>query len=59
MAELRRAFKAAKAERPLGEMIAAQKATVGFSKGGGDQKSVHRVIEKPGDPPTLAQAGID
>jgi len=40
-------------------MIAAQKATVGFSKGGGDQKSDHRVIEKPGDPPTLAQAGID
>jgi hypothetical protein len=27
--------------------------------GGGDQKSDHRVIEKPGGPPTLAAVGID
>jgi hypothetical protein len=36
----------------------AQKETVGLAKGGGDQKSDHRVKEKPGDKPTLASQGI-
>jgi hypothetical protein len=31
-------------------MMAAQRYGVGLNRGGGD----HRVIEKPGDPPTLA-----
>ncbi|CAN5455200.1 hypothetical protein BH10PSE6_BH10PSE6_47700 [soil metagenome] len=32
-----------RAERRLGELMAAQKTTVGAAKGGGDQKSDHRV----------------
>jgi hypothetical protein len=48
-----------RAERRLGEMIREQKETVGLNKGGGDQKSDHRVPEKPGDKPTLASQGID
>jgi hypothetical protein len=37
-----------------------QKKTIGFNKGGGDQKSKHRDSKKPGDAkPSLAQAGID
>jgi hypothetical protein len=47
------------AERRLGQLMAAQKATIGFNKGGGDQRSDHRNSKKPGDPPTLAEAGID
>jgi hypothetical protein len=47
-----------KAVRRLGEMIQKQKATVGLQKGGGDQRSDHRVKKKPGDKPTLAEAGI-
>ena len=42
--------------------MAAQKETVGFSKGGGDQKSDHRGYPKnpvAGLRPTLAEAGID
>ena len=46
-------------ERRLGELMAAQKARVGAAKGGGDQKSDHRVGKKPGDLPTLGEAGID
>jgi hypothetical protein len=45
--------------RRLDQLRQAQKETVGFNKGGGDQKSDHRVFKKPGDPPTLAEAGID
>jgi len=48
-----------RAERRLGELMAAQKATVGAAKGGGDRKSDHRVGRKPSDRPTLAEAGID
>ena len=48
-----------RAERRLGELMAAQKATVGAAKGGGDQKSDHRVGRKPSDLPTLGEAGID
>jgi N6-adenosine-specific RNA methylase IME4 len=44
-----------RAEKRVGEMMAAQKETVGFNQGGGD----HRVREKPGAKPTLAEAGID
>ena len=43
------------ATRKLGEMMDAQRQTVGLNKGGGD----HRVIEKPGALPTLASQGID
>lgn len=46
------------AERRLGQLMTAQKATVGFSKGGGDQRSGHRVSKKPSGPPTLAEAGV-
>jgi hypothetical protein len=42
-------------ERRIGEMMKAQKETIGFNKGGGD----HRVKEKPGALSTLAEAGID
>jgi hypothetical protein len=48
-----------RAERRLGELMKEQKKKVGFNKGGGDQKSNHRVSKKPGDPVTLAEAGID
>src|SRR6516225_5270577 len=49
-----------RAERRLGELMAEQKKTVGFNKGGGDKKSKHRDSKKPGDAkPTLAEAGID
>ena len=48
-----------RAERRLGELMAAQKARVGAAKGGGDQKSDHRVGRKPSDLPTLGEAGID
>jgi hypothetical protein len=47
------------AERRLGQLIQAQRETVGLNKGGGDQRSDHRVSRKPGGPPTLAEAGID
>jgi hypothetical protein len=48
-----------RAKRRLGELMKEQKKKVGFNKGGGDQKSDHRVSKKPGDPITLAEAGID
>jgi hypothetical protein len=35
-----------RAERRLGQMMAAQKRTVGFAKGGGDKRSKHRVSQK-------------
>jgi hypothetical protein len=47
------------AERKLGQLMAAQKKTIGFNKGGGDQRSDHRGSKNPGDPATLAEAGID
>jgi hypothetical protein len=47
------------AERKLGQLMTAQKETIGFNKGGGDQRSDHRDSENPGGPPTLAEAGID
>jgi hypothetical protein len=46
------------AERRLGQLMQAQKETVGFNKGGGDQRSDHRDSKNPGGPPTLAEAGI-
>jgi hypothetical protein len=48
-----------RALRKLDELRRKQKATVGLNKGGGDQKSDHRVSGKPGDLPTLASQGID
>ncbi len=52
-----------RAERRLGEMIAAQKATVGLNRGaaaGGKKDSPRGVYTTPRDSnPTLAQAGID
>ena len=48
-----------RAERRLGELMAAQREAVGVNKGGGDRKSDHRVEIKPGDLATLAEAGID
>jgi hypothetical protein len=46
------------AERRLGQLMAAQKETVGFSKGGRPKTGIP---ENPvsGKPPTLAEAGID
>jgi hypothetical protein len=46
------------AERRLGQMIVDQKSAVGLAKGGGDKRSKQRVQRRPGDPPTLAEAGI-
>ena len=48
-----------RATRRMDQMRQEQKATVGLAKGGGDKKSNHRVKQKPSDPPTLAEAGID
>jgi hypothetical protein len=47
------------AERRLGQLMQVQRETFGLNKGGGDQRSDHRGIQNPGDPPTLAEAGID
>jgi hypothetical protein len=46
------------AERKLGQLMAAQKETVGFSKGGRPKTGIpeNPVLSKP---PTLAEAGID
>lgn len=46
-----------RAERRLGELMAAQAGTVGKAKPPGSNQ--HRVISKPDAPPTLAEAGID
>lgn len=46
-----------RAERRLGEMIVAQKQTVGLNKGGRPPKT--GLQENPVSPPTLAEAGID
>jgi hypothetical protein len=49
-----------RAERALGQLMKQQKKSVGFNKGGGDQRSKHRDSKKPGDAkPTLTQAGIN
>ena len=47
-----------RAERRLGEMIRAQKETVGLAKGGGDTSTGSRKVPVQ-EPPTLAEAGID
>ena len=53
-----------RAERKLGQVMAEQKVTVGFNKGGAE-KGVGRKgkknagLENPALPPTLAEAGID
>jgi len=44
-----------RAERRVGEMIEAQKTTVGLAKGGGGKHGLKRVSEKP----TLADSGVD
>jgi FtsZ-binding cell division protein ZapB len=44
-----------RAERRLGELMGAQRETVGLAKGGGD----HRVPIGPGALPSLGEAGID
>ena len=46
-----------RAERRLGELMAAQASAVGKAKPPGSNQ--HRVIFKPDAPPTLAEAGID
>src|SRR5215469_2620363 len=50
-----------RAERRLGEMMVAQKETVGFNKGGWTARAAKSrgVPETPQDLPTLAEAGID
>jgi N6-adenosine-specific RNA methylase IME4 len=48
-----------RATRRMDQMRQEQKKTVGLAKGGGDKKSDHRVKQKPTDPPTLADAGIN
>ncbi|CAN5209779.1 hypothetical protein BH10PSE6_BH10PSE6_11410 [soil metagenome] len=52
-----------RAERRLGELMAAQKATVGVAKGGqhgGRASKIDGVRNTPSNaPPTLAEAGID
>jgi hypothetical protein len=45
-----------RAARPVGEMMAAQKATVGLSEGGRPKTGLS---ENPVSKPTLAEAGID
>ncbi len=47
-----------RAERRLGELIAAQKEMVGLAKGGGDTSTGSRVVPVQ-EPATLAEAGID
>jgi hypothetical protein len=53
-----------RAERKLGKVMAEQKLTVGFNKGGaekgvGRKGKKHAGLENPALPPTLAEAGID
>ena len=48
-----------RAERRLGELIEDNRRAGKLAKGGGDKKSDHRVVKKPGDPPSLADQGID
>jgi phage N-6-adenine-methyltransferase len=48
-----------RAERRLGEMILAQKETVGLSKGGGGRDATGARVEPVEAKPTLAEAGID
>lgn len=50
-----------RAERRLGDMIAAQKITTGLHKGGGPGRGKTGLSKNPvlTDPPTLADAGID
>jgi hypothetical protein len=52
-----------RAERRLGELMAAQKQTLGTAKGGGDGSNQYgksiRVARKPSSLPTLADQGID
>lgn len=48
-----------RAERRLGEMIAAQKATVGMAKGGQPYQATGSVAAPVERPATLAEAGID
>jgi len=48
-----------RAERRLGDMMQAQKETVGLAKPGGDMRPEHRVAKKPDAIPTLVEAGID
>jgi len=47
------------AERRLGEMLSAQRHMGLMAKGGGDQRSKHRVSTKRGGPPSLKEIGID
>src|ERR1051325_9718595 len=48
-----------RAERRLGELLLAQKATVGFNEGGRPLNKTGSSSEPVFRPPTLAQAGID
>ena len=48
-----------RAERRLGDMMQAQRQTVGRAKPGGDMRPEHRVAKKLYAPPTLVEAGID
>jgi hypothetical protein len=48
-----------RAVRTLGQLIKAQKETVGLAKPGGDMRLEHRGKNNPDAPSTLAEAGID
>jgi N6-adenosine-specific RNA methylase IME4 len=48
-----------RAERRLGELMEDDRRAGKLAKGGGDKKSDHRVVKKPGDAPSLADQGID
>ena len=48
-----------RAERRLGELMAAQRASVGTARPPGANQHQDRVAPKPEAPPTLAEAGID
>jgi hypothetical protein len=48
-----------RAERRVGELMQGAARAIGLNRGGGDRRSDHRVGPKPGDPATLAEAGID
>jgi protein gp37 len=48
-----------RAQRKLGQMMEAARKAGALAKGGGDQRSDHRGVKSPGDPPTLADQGVD
>jgi hypothetical protein len=49
---------AVRAERKLGQLIDQQRHSVGLDPGGGDQRSEHRGVRRPGDRISYREAGI-